>query len=124
MVLVGIQLEKLGVSGSAVLLKACTAQCSFYLLVVGPPAKGVDLCFIVGSRGIGERSTVLKDMDILLTGILVFLVVSAGCFWNMMLKRMMIRMTSPEKKEDKEVYVLMGSYPDSVYMTPMGENIT
>merc|ERR1712086_550801 len=110
-----------GISDSLYFRLCLVWKCIYLLLVVGPPTKGVDLCFIVGSRGIGERSTVLKDMDILLTGILVFLVVSAGCFWIMMLKRMMIRMASPEKKEDKEVYVLMGSCLDSVYMTPMGE---
>ena len=73
-------------------------------------------------------------MDTLLVCVLLFMVGSAGCFWIMMVKKMVKKMSppratpkrrpSPERTENKEVYVLMGSHPDSIYITPAGENTT
>ena len=64
MVLVGIQLEKLGVSGSAVLLKACTAQCSFFK--IGLP-RGFSCGFAYRHMGIGRFC------------VFVLRIVGAGC---------------------------------------------
>ena len=88
-----------------------------YLLLAGSPAKEIDLYSIIGSRRVGESPEPKQSMDTSFAGILAFLVVSTGCFWLMMIKRVMTKMTSATKNilQKRELY------PEIVYLTPFGE---